>query len=260
LAWLLYLPIVGVLWAQVFRHLRVNNILTFRREEIAAAVLSVASSLVVFPAVAVVKRKIFFAPAAVTPPAGAGAPVLRPWPSGSTQVPRGNLLKVLGALALLGVIGVIGISASAWYVLHKIDDDRVVFDSPPATSSAGTLTGDGVERAVRDFMSGFTKGGTIEVDGVRELPNENAATADLRFVNWVCTTTYEGGLSKQSPPPETRDQFGMPSTVFGPSLKTYNVRGQAVLKHYTDGRWMLTEVRVGSGLNTVTVSGSVVVR
>lgn len=259
LVWLLYLPVAGVLWAQVFRHLRVNKILTFQKEEIAAA-LAVASSLFIFPAVALVKRRIFFAPAAATPHAGAGTFVPRPWTSGSTTGPRGNLLKVLGALAVLGVIGVVGISAFAWYVLHKIDDDRVVFDSPPAASSTGTLTDDGVERAVRDFMSGFTKGGEIEVDGVRELPNENAATADLRFVNWVCTTTAEGGLSKQSPPPVTRDQFGMPSTVFGPRLRTYNVRGQAVLKHYTDGRWMLTEVRVGSGFNTVTVSGSVVVR
>jgi hypothetical protein len=199
------------------------------------------------------------ATAAATSPAGAGAPMPRPLPSGSTTGSRRSLLKMLGALAALGVI-VVGISAFVWYVLHRINDDRVIFDSPLAASAAGSLTNDGVEQAVRDFMSGFTKGGEIEVDGVRELPNENAATADLRFVNWVCTTTAEGGLSKQSPPPVTRDQFGMPSTVFGPRLRTYNVRGQAVLKHYTNGRWVLTEVRVGSGFNTVTVSGSVVVR
>jgi hypothetical protein len=130
----------------------------------------------------------------------------------------------------------------------------------PVGSSGGGLTDSNVQRAVRSFMSEFTKGGDINVEGVQELPNQNAATADLRFVNWVCTTVNGGGLSKQKPPPLTHDQFGMPSTAFGPKLVTYNVRGLAILKHYNDGRWVLKEVHMGSGFDTVSISGTAEVR
>jgi hypothetical protein len=129
-----------------------------------------------------------------------------------------------------------------------------------SSSSGGEITDSNVQRAVRSFMSEFTKGGNINVEGVQELPNQNAATADLRFVNWICSTTYEGGLSKQKPPPVTYDRYGMPSSTFGLRLKTYNTSGLAVLKRYNDGRWVLKEVRVGSGFNTVTISGTVEIR
>lgn len=132
--------------------------------------------------------------------------------------------------------------------------------SADSGSSGGGLTDSNVQRAVRNLMSDFTKGGDINVEGVQELPNQNAATADLRFVNWVCTTVNGGGLSKQKPPPLTHDQFGMPSTAFGPKLVTYNVRGLAVLKHYNDGRWVLKEVHMGSGFDTVTITGTAEVR
>jgi hypothetical protein len=127
-------------------------------------------------------------------------------------------------------------------------------------SPASALTTGNVQRAVSTFMRDFTKGGQINVEGVQELPNENAATADLRFVNWVCSTTYEGGLSKQTPPPVTYDRFGMPSSTFGLRLRTYNTSGLAVLKRYNDGRWVLKEVRVGQGFNTITISGTYEVR
>jgi hypothetical protein len=135
-------------------------------------------------------------------------------------------------------------------------------DTTPSgsSSSGGGLTDSNVQRAVRSFMSDFTKGGNINVEGVQELPNQNAATADLRFVNWICSTTYEGGLSKQKPPPVTYDRYGMPSSVFGLRLVTYNTSGLAVLKRYNDGRWVLKEVRVGNGFNAVTISGTQEVR
>jgi YARHG domain len=132
--------------------------------------------------------------------------------------------------------------------------------APKSTSGGGSLNNSNVQNAVDSFMRGFTKGGSIIVEGIRELPNENAATADLRFSDWVSSTTYEGRLSKENPPPVTKDPYGMPSSTFGLRLKTYNVRGIAILKHYTDGRWVMSEVRLGSGLNTVTLSGSQEVR
>jgi hypothetical protein len=133
-------------------------------------------------------------------------------------------------------------------------------EATSSNSSASALTDSNVQRAVRSFMNEFTKGGNINVEGVQELPNQNAATADLRFVNWVCSTTYEGGLSKQNPPPVTYDRYGMPSSAFGLRLRTYNTTGLAVLKRYNDGRWVLKEVRVGSGFNTITITGTAEVR
>lgn len=133
-------------------------------------------------------------------------------------------------------------------------------ETTTTNSPASALTTSNVQRAVSSFMRDFTKGGQINVEGVQELPNENAATADLRFVNWVCSTTYEGGLSKQTPPPVTYDRLGMPSSTFGLRLRTYNTSGLAVLKRYNDGRWVLKEVRVGQGFNTITIGGTLEVR
>lgn len=135
--------------------------------------------------------------------------------------------------------------------------------SPPTPGTSlpsGSLTNSSVQNAVNSFMSAFTKGGSIVVEGVRELPNENAATADLRFSNWVCSTTYEGGLSKENPPPVTKDRFGMPSSTFGLRLVTYNTNGIAVLTHFNDGRWVLKQVRIGEGFKAVNVTGTMEVR
>jgi hypothetical protein len=132
--------------------------------------------------------------------------------------------------------------------------------TPGSNSSSGSLTNSSVQSAVNSFMSSFTKGGSIVVEGIRELPNENAATADLRFSNWVCSTTYEGGLSKENPPPVTKDRFGMPSSTFGLRLVTYNTNGLAILTHFNDGRWVLKQVRVGEGFKAVNVTGTMEVK
>lgn len=132
--------------------------------------------------------------------------------------------------------------------------------APTIASSNNVLTNSNVQQAVQSFMSGFTKGGNIIVEGVQELPNENAATADLRFSGWVCSSTNEGGLSKQKPPPVTYDRYGMPSSTFGLRLVTYNTSGLAVLKRYNDGRWVLKQIRVGNGFNAVNINGTQEVR
>lgn len=137
---------------------------------------------------------------------------------------------------------------------------NVTITSPSTPTPSNPLAATTVQQAVRNFMRAYTKGGDINVEGVREIPNQNAATVNLRFANWICSTTYEGGLSTETPPPVTRDRYGMPSSAFGLRLVTYNTSGQAVLERYNDGRWMLKQVRVGDGFNAVTVSGTLEVR
>lgn len=130
-AWLLYLPIAGILLAQVFRHLRVNNILVFRGEEMAAAVLALVSSFIIFPILVFVKRKSFFEQELVSTPQYGRSHNLPPaqQPVAST-VQRNQAFKILGTLAAIGLLVVIGLVSFVGYMVHRANDDRIVFEPP----------------------------------------------------------------------------------------------------------------------------------
>lgn len=130
-AWLLYLPIAGVLLAQVFRQLRVNKILEFQGEEMVAAVLALVSSFIIFPILVFVKRKSFFEQELVSIPQSAHSHSFSPAQQpAATSVQRNQALKILGALAALGLLIVIGLVSFVGYMVHKANDDRVVFEPP----------------------------------------------------------------------------------------------------------------------------------
>lgn len=70
-------------------------------------------------------------------------------------------------------------------------------------------------------------GSVVEVTGVQELPQENAARAILTFqkapINHSC-----------------------------PGERIYSGLGEATFIHYTDGRWVLTKVSTSEGINSAT--------
>jgi hypothetical protein len=65
----------------------------------------------------------------------------------------------------------------------------------------------------------------VEVTGVQELPQENAARAILTFQKAPLTHACPGG-------------------------RIYSGPGEANFIHYTDGRWVLTKVSTSEGINS----------
>jgi hypothetical protein len=94
-----------------------------------------------------------------------------------------------------------------------------------ATLTSGKLTTRRAQQAVSQWS-----GGGINVTGVREIPQENAASAVLYFSSF---NIRQDGL------------FGQTST------RTYSGPGEATFVHYTDGRWVLVKVVTSEGLNSV---------
>jgi len=87
------------------------------------------------------------------------------------------------------------------------------------TSSSSDLTVQKAQRALDTWI----KDGQLTVQGVQELPQENAAKVDFMVQRLEWNEQYIGKKSYQGP-------------------------GTAVFTHYSDGRWVLTNVRMTNDL------------
>jgi hypothetical protein len=74
-----------------------------------------------------------------------------------------------------------------------------------------------LRREYNHGQNGILDGGTASVAGIQELPQQNAAQADVIYTN--ITSVCGSGTSREP----------------------WN-KGVAVFKHYTDGRWVLTQL------------------
>ncbi len=122
------------------------------------------------------------------------------------------------------------------------------------------LTSSQVEAAVAEMVSGYRLSGSVRVKGVREIPQENSAIADLQFESFEYPVSFEGGLLRVKdfkPPKPSGSAIPPPEEMFPPRKVTYSKDGRAVLSKYTDGRWVLKSV--GWGFDT-SVKGSVEIR
>jgi hypothetical protein len=115
------------------------------------------------------------------------------------------------------------------------------------------LTTEKVQRAV-DAMADWTrKGGAIQVLGIQELPQQNQAKADLQFDDFLYNATELGipvAKDKAPPPPPDRNSPNFwadlaRATTQQVRVTRYAGSGVAMLKHYNDGRWVLTSVQFG---------------
>ena len=151
------------------------------------------------------------------------------------------------------------------YVFLSRNSSSGVIVSPPDTTSppssnsivktiaesTNQLTNAKVERAVSQLTSNLRVAGAISVEGIQELPQENAARADLRFRNFQYKSDMAGTplpSNRQAPEkPQINDpKFYDKMYRYGTQqvhTKTYSGQGFAVLKHYNDDRWVLKEVR-----------------
>jgi hypothetical protein len=117
----------------------------------------------------------------------------------------------------------------------------------------GQLTTDKVQRAVDKALDWTRKGGRATVLGIQEIPRENAARADVRFDGFQYNAnSYDMPISKDQktpPEPDIRDPKWSEKMYQNRAgqvhIDTYSGQGAAILKHYTDGRWVLTGVQFG---------------
>ncbi len=112
------------------------------------------------------------------------------------------------------------------------------------------LTDAKVETAVNSMLSDWRLGGSVSVKGIQELPQQNAAVADLQFNGFEYGTTFEGGLVKAKdfkpkPMPQGIDRMPAMDEMFPQRKAVYSKDGKAILSRYNDGRWVLKEVRWG---------------
>ena len=88
-------------------------------------------------------------------------------------------------------------------------------------SDTGKITTEKAQAALNQWVTSAGSGQVSIVGGVRELPTENAATAELKLTE----LTYVSSQTKQT--------------------RHYSGAGTATFMHYTDGRWVLSKVTVG---------------
>lgn len=126
-----------------------------------------------------------------------------------------------------------------------------ISSSTSARSSGNSpLSLDKVQRAVDKALDWTRKGGGATVLGIQELPQENAAKADIRFDGFQYNANGAGtpvSRDRKGPPePSMNDpdyyrkmaEYGLGQM----QVKQYSGNGVGILKHYNDGRWVLTEV------------------
>lgn len=125
--------------------------------------------------------------------------------------------------------------------------------SPNGSAFINPLTNSQVEAAISKLVSNLRLGGSIAVEGVRELPQQNAAVAELRFREFkyghnferqpVSISQYEKGAGRKTGS-YWEDTY---NETMKPQAATYTGGGTAILTRYTDGRWVLKEVRWDGG-------------
>jgi hypothetical protein len=91
---------------------------------------------------------------------------------------------------------------------------------------SGKLTNAKAQRAIQQWMGK----GTVTVQGVQEVSQENAAKADITFNDFRWNS--KGNMLEAA------------------GERRYSGPAVAVFSHYNDGRWVLTKVTTSQGFNS----------
>ncbi len=116
-----------------------------------------------------------------------------------------------------------------------------------------SLTADKVQRAVDKVLS-FTKiGGAVAVQGIQEMPQQNAAKADLIFNNFQYKAREMGEIVSKDAKLPNQPNINSPNyygealqySVNPVKLRNFSGPGKAILEKYNDGRWVLKIITFG---------------
>lgn len=132
-------------------------------------------------------------------------------------------------------------------------------ESPSAASSStgkrpaeqARLSVERVQVAVDKTLDWTRKGGSATVLGIQEFPQENAARADVRFDNFQYNADMYGTPVEKNKKAPAEPNINDPkfyekmyqNRVGQMQVKKFSGQGAGILKHYNDGRWVLTEVQ-----------------
>lgn len=144
---------------------------------------------------------------------------------------------LIGSVFLSGCSSPSSTGASPSATSSSSGPKRSADDSPLAVAK--------VQGVVDRALDWTRKGGSATVLGVQELPQENAARADVTFSGFQYATDYYGQpiSAEKKVKPVPNDRLPTPDELFGqPKVASFSGKGEATLKHYTDGRWVLTAV------------------
>lgn len=98
-----------------------------------------------------------------------------------------------------------------------------------ATMSTPSLAGTLTNARAQHVLSAFLNTGKVQVNGVREIPQQNAATADLTLTNFVYLLPKNDAITAYAMGP-------------GGGQRTYSGKASATFIRYTDGRWVLNRI------------------
>ncbi|MGI8639824.1 MAG: hypothetical protein ACR2MG_07700 [Pyrinomonadaceae bacterium] len=136
----------------------------------------------------------------------------------------------------------------------KTSNDTVAKSNNPPTSvstaNTSNLTNEKVQRALDKALDWTKVGGKATVLGIQETPQQNAAIVDIRFDDFRYNADQAGtpiAKDKKSPlvpsvgSPNFSDEMYKAVTQMV-HVASYSGKGVGTLKHYNDGRWVLTEI------------------
>ena len=132
--------------------------------------------------------------------------------------------------------------------LNKSSSDSTVTQNQPTPAKAESLTNAKVEKAIAELLKDWRMGGSVRVKGIREIPEQNAAVADLQFQQFEYGVTNEDQLIRAKDfkmPAKSGKLIPPPEEMFPPRKISYSKEGKATLTRYNDGRWVLNSVHWG---------------
>lgn len=136
-------------------------------------------------------------------------------------------------------------------------------DSAKQTLRNENLTKTQVETAIATLLSEWRIGGSISVRGIQEIPQQNAAIADLQFNNFEFAVTGTDELIRArdfKPPKKSGQSIPSYEEMFSQKKITYSKQGKAILTKYNDGLWVLKQVNWHDGIACCGVKGNVEIR
>lgn len=171
-------------------------------------------------------------------------------------------MKIFFVLVLVSFVCTCTKSPGGSYPSSAPSSSSSSSSSPVSTPNQG-LTNAKVETAVADLLSDWRMGGSVSVKGIQDIPQQNAAIADLQFNNFEYGVTFEGGLLRKKdfkPRKPSGQAIPHPDEMFPQRKASWSRDGKAVLSKYNDGRWVLKQVNWNDGMACCGVKGNVEVR